>query len=1138
MKYIDFNLKKWFSLVAFLCLVGSFTSLQAQSVLSEGIFYKMRISQTGIHKITFQDLQAAGINPNEINPRQIQIFGNGGGMLPQLNSAERQIDLVENAIEVVGEADGRFDAQDYILFYAENAHQFRYDASLGMIRHEQNIYDDFNYYFLTFNQSEGKRLTAQADTPIDGEPLAIFDEIKHYEKDDINVLAAIRFAPGGSGRDWYGELFELQRSHTIRFETEGMVAGEPLKVHSAVMALSSQASTYQYAINGAPLGSITMQGLPISTYTRKGDRRAQVFEAVAPSSNRLEIGITYERQEDNAFGYLDFVSVQYKRALRMEASAPLYFRSVDAMQFDATRFDIESNRNIRVWNLKNPLRPQLINVQNSSGNRYAFYARTAGSLIEFAAFHEESEFLKVENFERLENQDLRSLPTPNLLILTHVNFQAAAERLAEFRRSHDGLAVQVVRVDKVYNEFSSGKQDLTALRDFIKFLYEKSDGLRYVLLYGDASFDYKGRMPNDDNFVPIYQSRESLHPVISYSSDDYIGFLEPHEGIWEENSSGNDHDMEVGIGRLPVRTLEQAEQMVDKLIHYSKHEALGDWRNRIDFYADDGDNNTHLIDTERLVELVDSSRRAYDIRKYYIDAFPKEVTSTGRKSPIVREKLNRSVERGALIVNYMGHGSESGWASEEILQTPQISRWNNLTNMPLFITATCEFGRYDNPNVNSGGELAMLNPRGGAISLLTTTRPVYSNTNYLLARNFYTKILEPLPSGEMPRLGDVIRRTKNKNPRVENRNFALLGDPSLRIAYPQEQVVVRSMRVNGTQSQQITAKGHVVIEGEVQHMGNRIADFNGTVTLRLFDNPVTVRTLGDDAPPIEFPELQTVLFRGTATVEAGRFRVEFYAPKNIEYKAERSKISFYAAHNTQIRDAHGYQDVFVGGSSEPAPPINEMPTVKLYMDSEAFQHGGRVRSSAVLIADFETEYGMDISGLGIGQNIEAVLNDEQIFVLNEYYFAEQDNFRKGRVLFPLSDLPTGRHRLKVSGWDVMSNYTEAEIEFVVENDPVEVKVVSYPNPFSERTQIRITHNRAGEDIEVSGRVYNAKGQLVRNLRNLFVRNSSESFELMSWDGREQSGAALPNGMYILRIQIRSLFDDKVELGHYKLVLMR
>ncbi len=806
---------------------------------------------------------------------------------------------------------------------------------------------------------------------------------------------------------------------------------------------------------------------------------------------------------------------------------------------------------MQIWDITAPLQPRRQAFQQEA-TQLRFRAAST-ELKEFLLWRNGLAYPLPRLLGTMANQDLHGAEVPNMVIVTAPDFWAEAERLAAFRRSHDGLQVLVVSPQQIYNEFSAGRQDVSAIRNFLKMLYDRQpDKLRYLLLFGAASFDYKDRVQNNRNLVPIYESRESLHPIYSYSSDDYFGFLEDGEGEWIETiftSNPFDHTLEIGVGRLPVKNTQEAAQMVDKLIYYSTSpDKFGAWRNWLTFVADDADFNLHQRDANNLSLIVENNHPQYNLRKIYLDAFPQIITPAGEQSPETREAIRKAMEQGSLVLNYTGHGGEVGWAEEAILRIEDIQAWRNRV-YPLIVTATCEFGRYDEPGIVSGAEQTLLLPQSGAIALITTTRPVFSSTNFLTNQQVYQSVFTPL-AGEMPRLGDVMRFTKNNSLSGSvNRNFALLGDPSLRLAYPQEQVHLT--HVNDTDialfpEQQDTLKAlePIRLRGEIRNAAaQKQSQFNGQVQVNVFDKPILRSTFGTEgAPPFGFESREVRLFNGLATVKDGSFELSFIPPRNMLYAFGKGKVSFYAFDEVRQTDAGGsYQDLVVGGSAQNLSPEDQAPQVQLFMNDESFKNGGLVGNNPTLLARISDESGISISSVGIGQDIVMYLNDslEQARILNDYYISDLDTYQSGRVVYPLRDIPAGKHRLHFRVWDVHNNLAEEQIDFVVaDNRQMALQaVMNYPNPFQDKTTFQVEHNRAGEDLLLEIQIFDRNGAWITTLQ-ADAPDSNTRLDQLQWDGSSAYGQKVGSGMYIYKVVLKSRYDGAAVSTTQRLIFIK
>ncbi|AEI48952.1 type IX secretion system sortase PorU [Runella slithyformis] len=1108
------------------------------SVLNEGRWFKIGVTQTGVHRIDAAFLRNMGVNPADINPKNIRLFGNGGRMLPQLNKAPRAIDLIENAVVVKGENDGRFDEADALWFFGKSPHEIGYDSTQKRFAHQLNIYSDTTFYFLQIGTQPGLRIQPQK-SGMTGPLLTTFDDYVFLESELYNRVQ--------SGREWWGEYFGTQTRQDFNAELNGVVPDSPLKLTAATVASAQVVTKFVFAVNGQTVGEQSMGTVSAMSaanrYDLRGQRTLQTHTGkvtvLTANPARVTITATFDKAgQSNADGYLDFVGLQVQRMLRMN-DRPTVFQSLSSLMQDSVRYVIgQANAQTLLWDITDPLRPR-IQLYTLNGTEAVFGA--VGKTLKRFVLFSETQLSPPVSFQALPNQNIRSLPTPDMVIVTAPAWQKQAQKLADFRNQNDGLDVKVVTTAQVYNEFASGQPDPTAIRDLMKYWADKQPNkLKYLLLFGDASYDFKNNLKalgNAEmaNFVPSYESYESAHPVRSFSSDDYFGFLKPEDGLWREDPEGN-HTLDIGIGRLPVKTIEEAETVVAKLIRYNSKRSLGKWRQRIVFVADDGDANLHQQDADNLSKMVAELVPAYNLRKVYVDAYP-QTGSTTQRAPGAGQAIDRYVNKGALIMNYTGHGGISTWADEQIVTLQNLFNWRNADNMPLIVTATCEFGRYDNPGEVSGAEIAVVSPRGGAIAMLTTSRPVYANTNFLVNSAFYKAVFQPI-SGVMPRLGDVMRITKNKSYYdVLNRNFTLLGDPSLRLNYGEYQV-------NITASDTLKAGRLAKLSGEIKQGATVAGDFNGTAIVTVYDKESQLFTLGDQArgtppyataanPKMPYGLYDKKLFEGKVSVTAGRFAVQFIVPKDIDPTIGNGKAEVYAVRADSLADAIGGHDRLLIGGSALGQNDTKPPQMQLYLNDEQFVDGSQVEDSPLFIAKLNDE-----NGLNFAAKMTVTLNDTLSITVNDYFLADKDDYRSGVIRFPFHRLPVGEYTLTLKVADTYNNMTVGTLRFRIGEEIKLIRnVIAYPNPFVERTKLQLELVDEGDDIELTVQIFDSNARMVGTAAQT-IYNSDKLLDIFTWNVSHHSIHAVPAGIYFYNVWVHSLTRQQTQRQSGKLVLVK
>ncbi|MCU0339662.1 MAG: type IX secretion system sortase PorU [Spirosomaceae bacterium] len=1079
------------------------------------------MTQTGVYKIDANFLKKVGIDPTQINPRNLRLYGNGGVMLPQANAVGRPQDLIENAVLVKGEADGKFDESDALWFYGQSPHEVRYNATQKRLEHQLNPYSDTTFYFLQIADRQGLRIQLQKSGN-SGATLNSFDDYLYQESELYNRIQ--------SGREWWGAYFGTQTRQEFTADVNGLLPNSPALLTVATVAAAQVETKFSVVLNGQALGSQSMATVSTFRYDSKGQRTQKSYETtVSANTTRLALAFTFDKAgQSNADGYLDFFGVQVKRNLQLYDKTTV-FQNLSSLSQDSVRYTIaQADAQMQLWDVTDPLRPR--EQQFRLNGTDAIFGAAGRSLRRFAVFLE-NHLQEPVSVQPVANQNLRAMATPNLLIVTPARWWRQAQRLAGFRSQNDGLSVQVVTLPQVFNEFSSGRLDPTAIRDFVRHIFQKQPNtLQYLLLFGDATYDYKNIFKAFSNkelasFVPTYESRESAHPVLSFSSDDYFGFLETDEGEWEENFTGN-HTLDIGVGRLPVKSDTEAETVVNKIIRYAAPRTHGPWRQRVAFVADDGDNNLHQQDAEELSKIIAQNAPQYDLRKVYVDAFP-IVQTPLKRAPKVNEAVDKNINEGVLVMNYTGHGGVSVWADEQIVTLQDLLNWRSIDNMPLVVTATCEFGRYDNPAEVSGAEVAVLNPRGGAIAMLTTARPVYASTNFLLNDAFYRTLFRPI-NGQMPRLGDVMRLTKNQSfSGVFNRNFTLLGDPSLRLNYA-------DLQVNISTTDTLKAGRLVRFGGEIVQNNQLKADFNGTATVTVFGQNNTRKTLGQDGSPISYQAYNQKLFEGKVSVKQGKLTVLFVVPKEISTTLGFGRVQVYALSTDSLMDAMGANNRVVVGGVEPNNNNDaKPPNLNLYLNDENFVDGSTTDENPVLMAQL-----LDENGLNVYKNMVVSLNDTFSVVVNDYFTANKDDYQRGTLRFPFQKLPEGMYDLRLQVFDTYNNSSTGTLKFKVSPQANVLKNVTiYPNPLVETAVFQAELYSEGDDVEIQTQIFDLSGRLIKTHTETFY-NADSSLQVYRWDGTNIRNSNVTNGLYLCQITARSLTKNQQNSTVRKLMLLK
>lgn len=1117
----------------------SFRTTTQNSVLQTGDWYRIGITSDGMYRITPAFLNSIGINVSNLDPRNIRIYGNGGGMLPEANNVFRYEDLVENAIQVVGEADGKFDANDYVLFYAEGPHEWRYNATAGNYNHLFNIYADTNYYFITVSLGPGKRISAQ-NPPINPANFTStsLDLLQYHQRDEQNLIR--------SGRKWYGETFDLVSSRDFSFNFPSRLLNEPIFIRTEVAARNlGVAAAFTLRSGGSLLSNINITSTTsyyLDTYMHEG--RAEVNHL--SNANPLLLNLSYARPNNFSQGWLDFIEVQARGDLNLSAHGnQLIIRDKNSVANGRiTRFDISGASTAdQVWDVSTIGGFSRLNLFSST--RGAAFEVATDSLRTFIAFSGNNFPLPIP-LGTVPNQNLHGIASADLIVVSPAAFFGPATQLAAMHQAKDGLTTVVVTPEQIYNEFSSGRQDVTAIRSFAKMLYDKATAgqePRYLLLFGAASFDYKHRIAGNANWVPTYQSPNSNNPIASHCADSYFGLLDDNEGAFAVN--GPDR-MDIAIGRMPAKSVQQAQDMVNKIVAYLDPNNHGDWKNQFMLVADDEDNNIHINDSESLAGMVANAYSNGVVKKVYFDAYRQESRPGGTRFPNVNRDINARMNLGSFLVSYLGHGGINGWAEERVLTIPEIQAWNSGGKLPLMITATCEFTRYDNPTFTSAGEWVLLNPRGGAVALMTTTRVTFTNTNMDLSTNILRDQLFRKVGGKYQTLGEIFMNASNPLLFEQNtRNFCLLGDPALTLAYPQEGSAVthiNNIQVNPLPDT-LRALAKVRISGEVRDGATqqRLNNFNGVLTPTVFDKPSDITTLANDLAsfPRAYNEFRNIIYKGRATVTNGLWSFTFIVPRDIAYNFGAGRLNLYATNRT-VDAAGDFRGFIVGGTDTSFVPDFAGPQLRLYMNDRSFVNGGITDQNPLFIAELTDSSGINTVGSGIGRDITLVRNNEvnSPIVLNEFYEASLDDYTRGEIRYPFFKLDAGNYSLRMKAWDVHNNSAEGALDFIVaENAKLAIaNLLNYPNPFTTNTTFHFDHNRPNQSLDAILQVYTVSGKLVKTLKKTFITSGFHASEL-EWDGLDDYGDRIGRGVYIYRLRLRAADGESVQ-DTQKLVILR
>lgn len=1113
-----------------------------QSVLRTGDWYKVKITRSGVFKLDRSFFQNNRI-PSNFDPRTLKIYGNGGKMLNDNPGDFRYGALQENAIEFVGEEDGTFDAEDYILFYGQGPHDWNRldDSTLLNLSHRFNQYSDEAYYFITFGGESGKRVQKQSIT---GNPTQVFnryDEYAFYEKDSLSVNQV--------GKQWVGDSFNAQPSQTVTLQGGGSVAGA---FYAKYRLVGKNASGVVATVN------LNGQNLPNATFSAGNFTVSQQAVAVQATGNSFTFNLnSSDISNPGAFIFLDHLQVAYEANLTYNG-AQMRFRKLQNLN-DGQVYGFSLSSAPKVWNISDITSAKQVENQNGI---FKYQSNHPDFLNEFVAFNDAAALTDVSYVGKVANQNIRALTGIEYIIVAHPDFLSEAARLANFRSQYNGVKTAVVSVDQVYNEFSSGAQDISAIRDFFKHLRDTGSPLRYALLFGGGSFDYKDRISGNSNFVPTYISFDSAGIDNSFVTDDFFTMLDDSDVIIRNNnrripteySMQGASQMDIAVGRLPANNVAEAKLMVNKILAFyekmpGQGSSFGDWKNKILLVVDDdkGNGPFHQTVENTSAKYIEENIPEAVLRKAYLDSFVLQSTSGGGRYPQVNQLIGNAFNLGTSLIVYFGHGGARSWSQTRVINYEEINNFSNFSGLysrlPIVMTITCEFTIWDLPYLPSAGVFMYKSPQGGASAMVTTSRPVGVSYGEKFNGYLVEQVLKP-DGLNYQSLGEALLASKVNQPSGggDHLSVNLLGDPMMSVSRPPRQINIT--KINGEDAHLfdgvLRALDFVEIEGEVLDEAGAMRDnsFNGKASATLFDKPLNKSTLNNkrngDMGVMQYKEQVNAIFKGGTNVENGKFKFQFYVPKDINYEVGEGKFSVYVHNN--VTDGTMSRNIKVGDLNPEGLNDDKGPTIGLYMNNLNFVDGGITNRNPYLLACLVDESGINTSGVAIGHDITGVLdqNMENTYVLNEYYEGGDNNpctnpefkdYQKGQVMYRLSHLELGQHQVAFKVWDINNNSSQQTLDFVVMeegSDHIYIdKLLNWPNPFTNQTYFHFEHN-CDSELEVMVQIFTISGKLVKTIRQpVSAEPWREGYRTgrfaIPWDGLDDFGDKIGKGVYIYRL---------------------
>ncbi len=1066
--------------------------LLASEAVAQGSFYTVSVHQEGVYKITAE--QAGELGAASVD--ELTVYGYPGVLPQALDSGSLQ--LLEVPVKNI--------AGELFLFLSAAEQMTIGEDSSRFLPH---YYTDTLHYLVQTGRQHSKPIpTLTLPTSTEVAEGVLYRPVI-YKNPEYNILS--------SGRDWYGERVFNGESIILNYE-ETVSQELPIYYQGRVMAQSLGASTFDFSLNQTQIATFSIPSIPNSTYGIKGRTQEKSGKIASGTRGRPQIKLHFQSGNRNGTGYLDYFMLGFP-SLSTELSTGVFY-NFDQLPFglvphpDHRIWDVSDFRNITDWSLSGP---------------------TVSTADKIAVFDPSS--IRVLSGFQPANMDLRLNPlSTELIIISHPALATQAERLSAYKNS-TGISSQVVMLPDIYSAFGYGNPDVSAIRNFLAFHYHHGRKLKHVLFFGKGTFDYKKRLGGRPNWVPTYSSRSSLNPLTTYSSDDYFGFLTFGNGQWEETVDG-DHSLDIGVGRLPVINTQEAKSVVDKIIQYSSsNRPRSDWKRKVLFVADDGDNNVHLNDSETLANHLAQHHPELLVEKLYLDSFEQSGVGTAQKSPAAKTAFETSMDSSFLVVNYIGHGNETTLMAEELFTVSDINNWRENDKLPIIVTATCEFGRHDSPLIRSGAEELLIADKRGAIALLTTGRPVFSNINFALNEAFVQEAFQR-EEGQGLTLGEIYKRTKNNSLNGPlNRNFSLLGDPSLRLALPDLMVELEeivTIDIDGNQdilnaSQPIRYSGKIVDP----LTGTDVNSFDGKVEIRVSAPPPVQETMGDESQAATYWDDQDVLFRGLAKIENGLFEGELILPEDQSFSAQPLSVRLFAQNEQQTAEAVGAGSVSFNGQKDIASEDNEGPLISLSL-KPPYDVSPLSSTWIEIVAELS-----DPSGIYIrpDRGISLELNGGEKISLNGYYQAENGSYHDGRMDFSVSGLHEGKNTLLVEAFDNQGNRSEQLLEVWVSGSN-RTNILShqiFPNPADQFTQFRLIHNRPGENLLLAFKIYSLSGSKIFSQYHRFPK-ADPILQHVAWFFMHGKSDFPAKGTYLYILELQSEVDGASDIKSGKLLI--
>jgi hypothetical protein len=1121
---------KWPRLFFFVIFIHFTAWLGAQSSpFSTGKWAKIAVMRQGIVKITGGQLKSLGFSvPMESS--QLQLFGFNISQLSEVVPAVPSTGLLENAIKVVDGGDGKIDESDFVLFYNSGNLFWTFDGGTNQVRHQKIQNSDSVFYYLTVG-ANGRRIANQSISNQSNRIKEKFNQHFLYEKDSVSLLNSGKVFWGIPMGQGVGKQSQISLFYTSQLMTT--VDQFKCNVHMASTSYQNNAQ-FDFFWNQQLVHSCSLT--PVSGFlfddiaTEKTD--TFVSNTAASWPNKSELKISYSGPS-NSTGWIDYVEVHVKKSIGFAQDSAFNF-SIEDDYITGENYACKiqnADATTQVWNVTDPQIPQMVNLQLDPNGAAIFYQKVDSNLHFYG--------LKQGAYETpvllgpIANQNTLSINGPcDYIIIAAPAYVNAAKKYQAFQLAKFGRNVRVVNAIELYNDFSGGQPSPVAIRNYLKYSLNKAiqnqmNAPAYLLLFGIGNFNTQKLNVNFE--LPVFESNNSISILSSYTTDDFFTILNTGDDI---NNSAKNNIISLAVGRIPARNVQDADSVIEKLIYYQTKSVPSAWANNLTWIADDGDYNLHLQDAESIIANLNAKESKWNHKKIYLDLFPALSSTSGNSYPLANAALQQTVQAGTLMINYTGHGNYLRLSEEAILSQEVFNSWNNTNNLPLLVTASCNFAPYDQPTINAIAWDALMKQRQGVIGIVAANRLVFAYSNKQINDQFIQQLFIADSLGKYTSIGKALQKAKLINQglggdRVNAYKFNLIGDPALQLIAPNEQLKITSINNKtfiGKDSLLLGLKNN--IQGRIERGGVLKTNFNGIAELSIYDAVKWKRTLANQPASIAVPiaTQESLLFKGKVSVVNGQFSVDFIVPTQTSNLNSSLRVQI-AANNDSTGALIVLDSIFVKQSLTNNYADTIGPKIKAFFNSSNFKNGDWVAPNAIFYIQLNDSSGIQTSGNALGQDFSIWIDQNPIPILmNNYFVADLNSYQSGKAQYKFANLSEGKHSLIVKSWDLLGNGSADTLQFEVpKTNGLFIKnSFVYPNPFRDNAKFTLVTNITEKQVKIGLEVFDQNGKsYYSNMSNFFNTNTQVEME---WNGVTKAGSVLQPGLYFYQFTLE--FEGK------------